>query len=819
MTSLGCDEAVRDFLVESHENLDQLDREFLALEADPSQKRIATIFRTVHTIKGTAGFLGFSRLEKLAHTGETLLARARDGALSLTPEATSLLLAMVDKVRASLRSIENTGKESSDEAAELIADLKRVADGGPPRPATPPPTVSVAPPPPAAAAPPSIIPAAPQPEVRESSAPTKHDPPAFHLPLTSLPPAPRTAVPAAPRTAAPPPPRTAAPPAPRTATPPTARASAPPKRRESLRPDKSAAEAADASSASAIADSTVRIDISLLDRLMNLVGELVLARNRTLQLVANLEDTSLVGALQRLNVITTELQENVMKTRMQSIGTVWNKLPRVVRDLAVACGKQVRVEMQGKETELDRSILEAIRDPLTHIVRNAVDHGIESPNQRAAAGKARTGKVVLRAFHEGGQVIIELADDGAGIDPERIREKALQREVITPDQAARISDHELRQLVFLPGFSTAAKVTNVSGRGVGMDVVKTNIEKIGGTVDLLSQKGQGTTIRIKIPLTLAIVPAVIVESTGQRFAVPQMNLLELVRVEGDKRAALGRIHDAPIYRLRGKMLPLVHLDRVLELERPRPRAGAGAGVVENKAQESDVTNIVVLRADDRTFGLVVDEVHDTEEIVVKPLGSELKHISAIAGATIMGDGSVALILDVLGLSQLAGIVTQNAEKTLAKTEKLEVASAEAVEKKALLVCQIGDNRYTAIPLAQVERLEEFSLSKMETAGTERVIQYRGEILPIIDLSDAFGSSDRGEATMVQTIIYSEDNHHAGLIVDNILDIIESTAEVGRKGAGEGLLGAAVIQGRVTDLVDLKALIHARHPAAIPESAS
>ena len=399
--------------------------------------------------------------------------------------------------------------------------------------------------------------------------------------------------------------------------------------------------------APAVSDSAIRVDVRLLDKLMTLVGELVLARNQIMQYSTSQEDASFLGTVQRFNLLTTELQVNVMKTRMQPIGNIWNKFPRVVRDLAVACGKQARIELEGQETELDKTIIEAIRDPLTHLLRNAIDHGMEPPDERLTRGKPAEGRLLLHAFHQGGKVIIEITDDGKGIDPQRVREKAIHAKLITPEQAARLSERELVNLVFLPGFSTADRVTHFSGRGVGMDVVRTNVEKIGGTVDIESRLGRGTTIKMKIPLTLAIIPALTITVGGDRYAIPQVSLLELVRLEGEQaQRGIEQIHGAPVYRLRGNLLPLVYLNRQLQVESVRP--------------DDDIINIVVLQADDRQFGLVVDAIHDTEEIVVKPLQKQLKGISAFSGATIMGDGKVALILDVLGLAQKAHVISGGA---------------------------------------------------------------------------------------------------------------------------------------------------------------
>ena len=446
---------------------------------------------------------------------------------------------------------------------------------------------------------------------------------------------------------------------------------------------------------------------------MTLVGELVLARNQVMQFSTTQQDPAFLGTVQRLNLLTTELQAGVMKTRMQPIGTVWSKFPRIVRDLALACGKQVRIELEGQETELDKSIIEAIRDPLTHMVRNAVDHGIEPPTERLSRDKPAEGRLHLHASHEGGKIVIEIADDGGGIDPVRVRNKAIQAALITPEQAARMSDRELVNLVFLPGFSTADRVTHFSGRGVGMDVVRTNIEKIGGSVDIESQIGRGTNVRMKIPLTLAIIPALTITTGGDRYAIPQVSLLELVRLEGKQtQKGIEFIQGVPVYRLRGNLLPLVHLDRELQVEPANRPTGE--------------VSIVVIQADDRPFGLVVDDIHDTEEIVVKPLQKQLKGITLFSGATIMGDGRVALILDVLGLAQRAGVVSGVRDRALA--EKTVVAEPKGDRQTLLLFATPGGGRM-AVPLAEVARLEEFPRAAVERAGGQDVVQYRGEIAP------------------------------------------------------------------------------------------
>lgn len=482
-----------------------------------------------------------------------------------------------------------------------------------------------------------------------------------------------------------------------------------------------------------------------------------------------------------------------MKTRMQPIGTVWSKFPRLVRDLATTCGKSVRIEMEGKETELDKTIIEAIKDPLTHLVRNNVDHGIEKPEDRVARGKPAEGCLMLRAYHEGGQVNIEISDDGGGLNLKRIKSKAIDKGIITSDQASRLTDHETAQLIFLPGFSTAEKVSNVSGRGVGMDVVKTNIEKIGGTVDLQSVEGVGTSVKIKIPLTLAIIPALIITNKGNRFAIPQVNLLELVRLEvTDTESAIEWVQSSPVYRLRGRLLPLVFLSQVLN-------PGSSPDM------DRDAINIVVLRVDDRQFGLVVDRINDTEEIVVKPMGKQLKGVPVFAGATIMGDGKVALILDVQGLAHVSQILSKDRNRMNLDCDS---SSKESTNKsQTLLILGTGSNRRLALPISQVSRLEKIPITSLEFTDQQEVVQYRGTILPLIRLSTVFGIEDIPDPNqeLLNVVVYNENDQCYGLVVDRVIDIVETHAEITHASKRKGLLGSAIIQKHVTDLVDLPAV--------------
>jgi two-component system chemotaxis sensor kinase CheA len=751
------DEIVKDFLIESNENLDRLDQELVKLESEPSSTELlSSVFRTIHTIKGSCGFLGFARLEKLAHAGESLLSRLRDGKLLLNTEITSGLLAMVDAVRQMLAAIQATEKDGEEDYAPLIELLASLQEQRPGESslaaigcgATPDLHESIQA---------GRISFAPEPEGQELE---RHD----AVEMVS-----QVAHPAAPVDEAP-----------------------------------AAPQILEARSADAPVE-TIRVGVTLLDRLMNLVGELVLARNQLLQFSNSTQDAGFQAVSQRMNLIATELQEEVMKTRMQPIGNIWSKFPRTVRDLAHSCGKEVRLVMEGQDTELDRTIIEAIKDPLTHLVRNSMDHGIEGPEARKHAGKDPVGVLTLRAFHEGGQVNIEISDDGAGLNRDRIRQKAIERGLISAQQAAGMPDRDIFNLVFLPGFSTAEKITNVSGRGVGMDVVKTNVEKIGGTVDIQSTLGRGTAVRVRIPLTLAIIPALIVTCGGERFAIPQVSLSELVRLDTEGNGkGIELVHGAPVYRLRGRLLPLVYLDRELGIV---DEAGGG----ENRR---GAINIVVLQAEDRQFGLIVDEITDTEEIVVKPLGRQLKGISAYSGATIMGDGRVALILDVPGLALRAKVIAE-ARQTAHEEGRSEAAAEGVWDEHALLLAENGLEGRVAIPLQMVARLEEFPRTVVERAGAQEVMQYRGQIIPLVRLSEIIPSTSDAEmlanAGSIQVVVYSEGGRTVGLIVDRIVDIVEERAAVESLAPRAGIVGSFVTQEHVTDLLDIPAIVREAVP--------
>jgi len=785
-------EAMREFLIESHDNLEQLERDLMSLEADPESDALVNgVFRSIHTIKGTAGFLGFRKLEKLTHVAETLLGDVRAGKLKMGAEITSALLLIVDKVRELLTSIEETSAEiecGSESLADALTKLHEMLLPNAPAKQQPPkaakqPAKQPAKKPAKATAKPSRNP----PKVRKAS-PRKVTPrkPAAKSAKAKIEPAPTPNEPLV-RSQS----ESVVEAAPQTSTQPVVDEQVDRSVPATISPVV-AGKTNNVGVETNAADSTIRVDVALLDRLMTCVGELVLARNQVLQFTHANTDSAFHRTSQRLNLITSELQESVMKTRMQPIGNVWSKFPRLVRDLAGICDKQVRIEMEGKETELDKTIIEAIKDPLTHLVRNTVDHGIERAEVRLKHGKPEEGCLTLRAYHEGGQVNIEICDDGGGINPEAIKAKALERGLMTQEQLSRMSDRDVGNLIFLPGFSTAEKVSNVSGRGVGMDVVKTNIEKIGGTVDLQSRRGVGTIIKIKIPLTLAIIPALIVACDNYRYAIPQVNLLELLRLDRDEfEGKIEWIQSAPVYRLRGRLLPLVYLRDQLQIP---------------KNDHTDALNIVVLRADDRQFGLVVDRINDSEEIVVKPLSSQLKNISVYSGTTIMGDGQVALILDVMGLAQSANVISDTSKGT--KQEFREQLQGNNQDHRTLLVAGIGLTNRVAVELSQVTRLEKIELRTIEIADGREVVQYRGEILSLIRLNDVLGvpSSRDPEDPFIDVIVYSEPERTVGIVVDRIIDIVEQTIEPSKDSQANGRVVSAVIQGQVTDLIDLPAIM-------------
>jgi len=739
------DELTREFLIESQEGLDRMERCLTEFETRPEDAALLDdIFRSVHTIKGTTGFLGFKRLEKLAHAGENLLGLLRDGKLVADRSLISGLLHLLDGLRSILRSIESEEGEASGDDSELIAELEALQN-------------------PALQLIGKLSEAAPKPVAtkRKAQRARRAKPSAPPLSETSLP------APAVIED------RTQQTPETKPLIPEPEIQSAKLKDKPIAAPMASAAE------------STLRVDIVLLNRMMNLVGELVLTRNQVLQATA--ADPRMTMLSRRLDMVTADLRESVMKARMQPVSNIFSKMPRIVRDLSQVLGRRVRLEVEGQETELDKSLLEAIKDPLTHAVRNSLDHGIELPEVRAAAGKNTEGTLKLRAVQEGSHVLIEVQDDGAGIDVAKVCRKAIERGIISNERAAQMGERELLQLIFVPGFSTAAAVTNVSGRGVGMDVVRTNVEKIGGKVEIDSRVGKGTTLRLRIPLTLAIIPALIVHSLGQSFALPQGSLSELVHVPAEEAGStIEYIEGAPLYRLRGNLLPLVFLGRLLRAatdHAPEPRRD---------------NFIAVLDVDGRRFGLVVDGLADPEEIVVKPLSAVLKNIGIYSGATVLGNAELALILDPGAIAAKAGVSISVHEESHSADEQESRNVQKAVE---YLLVEVAGRR-AAVLLDDVLRIEQLPLSRIEYIGYRPVLNFEGKLMPVEDSGGLLGSAQiGGDQSKVIVVVCRERNRHVGIAVSQVLDVA-SGSELFESGTQQRAAGVTLLKDHVTGVVGL-----------------
>ncbi len=838
------DDLLTEFLTETSESLAVIDVELVKFEQDPQDEAIlGNIFRLVHTIKGTCGFLGLPRLESVAHAGENILGKFRDGALQVTPEAVTLILRCIDTIRDLLGELESSGQEPDGEDSEIIGEMNAMAEGrtAGAAPAAAAPAVAEAPVAKAEGTPSANefgapvaqelldevmqaqsagIEAAPDngvaagkqsptgPQTNDFGAPIAQElldevEQAEAAGMTAATPAAIKADVDAERSAdsgmgVPEPVEVAQVPAPveKTATP-------------AKKPEKTA------SKESTVAQSSIRVHVDVLEDLMTLVSELVLTRNQLLQMVRGLDDSEFTVPLQRLSHITSDLQEGVMKTRMQPIGNAWAKLPRIVRDLSVESGKQIDLVMLGAETELDRQVLELIKDPLTHMVRNSADHGLEMPNERADIGKPRKGTITLNAFHEGGHIIIEIADDGKGLNMDRIRQKCLDNGLVSDLELAGMSDQQIQQYIFAAGFSTAEKVTSVSGRGVGMDVVRTNIEKIGGTVELKSIEGKGTTFTIKIPLTLAIVSALIVACCDERFAIPQISVLELVRASLNSDNAIEMINDSPVLRLRNRLLPLISLQTLLKLEKKEveelvvevvetPKDDTNTEIpAEDRAdpveavaeEENDELFIVVTQVGNNTFGIIVDRVFDTEEIVVKPVAPILRDITFYSGNTILGDGSVIMILDPNGIATAAGQMDAT-DMTADSDSNAGVGASD--QKTSLLVFRAGANELKAVPLALVARLEEIDMATAEISHGEVMVQYRGQLMPLVPFDTNHTFKTEGRQPI---LVFTDQERSMGLVVDEIVDIVEDRLKIELATNSVGLVGSAVVAGKATDIID------------------
>lgn len=747
------DDLIVEFLTETNESLQELDTDLITLEQNPNDKNlISKIFRLMHTIKGTCGFLGLPRLETVAHRAENVMGRFRDGNLEVTPEYVSLILQSLDRVRFLLGHIEATSTEPEGNDTDLTEKLDAVYEG---RDAFQSGSAASAP-------------AAPD----ETTAEVPEMPTFDDVRETMAAAAPIDAP-------------VAAPPAPIAAPEPVAAAPAPKEQKEQVA-NKESAE-------SAVANQSLRVNVDVLENLMTMVSELVLTRNQLMQIARNDKDSGFVTPLQRLNHVVSDLQEGVMKTRMQPIGNAWAKLPRIIRDLSVELGKKIDLVMTGQDTELDRQVLEMIKDPLTHMVRNSGDHGIETPAERLKVGKSETGTVHLRAFHEGGHIIIEIADDGRGLPLEKIKKKIISNGLASEEEVARMSAQQIQQYIFHAGFSTADKVTSVSGRGVGMDVVRTNIEKIGGSIEMNSIEGKGSTFSIKIPLTLAIVSSLIVAVGGERFAIPQLAVRELVLVSQKSENRIEMIKNTPVFRLREKLLPLVSLNTLLKL-----------GNNDELHTGFDHKYIIVTQVGGYSFGLIVDQVFDTEEIVVKPVAKILKDLSLFSGNTILGDGSVIMILDPGGIAKATG-ETSMPEDAAAAGKANAALTSDA--KTSLLLFTAGNDAPKAVPLSIISRLENIDLDTIERADGQMLVQYRGTLMPLIPFNDSVEVGKTGQKPL---LVFADRGKSVGIIVDSIVDIREEVIDVQVSKNKPGLVGSAIISGKATEIIEVMHYLNSVH---------
>ncbi len=722
------DDLLREFVTETNESLDVVDVELVRFEQDPSNATIINnVFRLVHTIKGTCGFLGLPRLEALAHAAEALMGRFRDG-VPATTDAVTLILASIDRIKQILESLENEQREPDGADDDLISGLTHMAASLDPKKQQ--------------AAPPQQTVGTLIEQVLERPLLPGEDS------LDDLERAFR-------------------------ATP----VDAPVRRVKPALADNARDDA------ERNGNQSIRVSVDTLEKLMTMVSELVLTRNQLLEIGRRHEESEFKTPLQRLSNVTAELQEGVMKTRMQPIGNAWQKLPRIVRDLSQELGKHIDLEMQGAETELDRQVLDLIKDPLTHMLRNSADHGLETPEERRAAGKPERGRIRLSAWHEGGFIVIQIADDGRGLNTERIKAKAVAQGLATEAELEKLTEQQIHKFIFTPGFSTAQTVTSVSGRGVGMDVVRNNIDQIGGTIDVRSVPGVGVSFTVKIPLTLAIVSALIVESAGDRFAIPQLAVVELVRAHGGSEHRIERIKDTAVLRLRDKLLPVARLSRLL-------------GIAPSAPESAEQGFIVVTQVGTQTFGIVVDAVFHTEEIVVKPMSSKLRHIALFCGNTILGDGSVIMIIDPNGIAQALG--------TTAAVQLQSVAAADAEADRAaqatsLLLFRAGSAQPKAVPLSLVTRLEEIDARKIELSNGRHMIQYRGQLMPLVRMDASVNVRSEGAQPL---LVFSDGMRSMALVVDEIVDIVEDRLDIEVAGGGEGVLGSAIVKGQATEIVDI-----------------
>ncbi|NOQ46267.1 MAG: response regulator [Desulfobulbaceae bacterium] len=815
--SIEDDEILQGFIEESLEHLADIENDLLAIEegrADIDVELVNKVFRAAHSIKGGAGFMGLTVIQNLAHAGENVLGLIRSEKLIPNPDIINVLLLGFDELQVLIEDVDNSNNV---DIKEHVQALNAIYEGGAAaaKPAEKsvkePTTETVAPDP----GPVGQEEAEPEPEpepVEQQSAPEQAEEETVYVPESEPEPVVRQeAAPAQMKTA-----------------------------------KKSLVQKTDTS---------IRVTVSLLDQLMNLAGELVLSRNQLLQTITSGDVRNAEAVGQRIDLVTSELQEAIMLTRMQPIGNVFNKFPRVVRDLSKDLGRLIDLTIVGQDVELDKTIIEAINDPLTHLVRNSVDHGIELPVDRVKKGKDARGLIVLKAYHAAGQVVIEISDDGKGLDGDALAEAAIKKGLITAEQAKAMSDKERINLILLPGFSMAKKVTDVSGRGVGMDVVKTNLDQLGGSIEIESEVGKGSTISIKLPLTLAIIPCQIIMTGGERYAIPQVNLEELLRIPASKvKERIERVGDAEVVRLRGNLLPLIRMADVLDINRTyydfnknQTKEDRRAHIADRRSQKSPLfkeneaaatdqeesgiaaateragqerrqsaasaLNIVVISTGAMKYGLIVDRLQDSEEIVIKPLGRHLQQCRGYAGATIMGDGRIALILDVSNLARMGGLTSlegSDRANELAKAAKDAITAAR--DKQALLTFSSSTVEQFAVPLNQVERVEKIKRKDIEEVGGRRVMQYRGGSLPLVSIDEVAMVQPLSDQDDLIVIVFHLAGKDIGLLAVGPIDAIKISADIDDVTLKQtGIMGSAIISGHTTMLVDIFELVQTINP--------
>lgn len=830
--SIEDDEILQGFIEESLEHLADIENDLLAIEEGGENidvELVNKVFRAAHSIKGGAGFMGLTVIQNLAHAAENVLGLIRSEKLIPTPEIINVLLLASDELQ---QLIEDVGNSNDADITDHVNSLNTIYEGGGTEPK------------PRPAEQEAVAEAEPEPVEEEAKEPEQME--EEELPPESLQEEEPSDTGTVEEEEIP-----SAEPTPEPVKQPvfTAEVSSP-----SAPKPASKGVAKKSKSSTQKSDTSIRVTVSLLDQLMNLAGELVLSRNQLLQTITSGDVRNAEAVGQRIDLVTSELQEAIMLTRMQPIGNVFNKFPRVVRDLSKMLNKQMDLTIVGKDVELDKTIIEAINDPLTHLVRNSVDHGIEPPDERVRKGKDAKGLIVLKAYHEAGQVVIEISDDGKGLDGNILAETAINKGLITPEQAKAMSDKERTNLILLPGFSTAKKVTDVSGRGVGMDVVKTNLDQLGGSIEIESEVGKGSTISIKLPLTLAIIPCQIVMTGGERYAIPQVNLEELLRIPAAKvKERIERVGDAEVVRLRGNLLPLIRLSDVLDIDRTyydpmdgsikpdrrrriadrrsrstpmfkedvlqeEPERKPNGQEQERTSSErrqspASALNIVVVSTGAMKYGLIVDRLHDSEEIVIKPLGRHLQQCKGYAGATIMGDGRIALILDVSNLSRMAGLTSlEGTERASELAEAAKEAITKAKDKQSLLTFSSSDNEQFAVPLNQVERVEKIKRKDIEEVGGRRVMQYRGGSLPLLSIDEVAMVQPLSDRDDLLVIVFNLAGKDVGLLAIGPIDAIEVSADIDDVTLKQtGIMGSAIISGRTTMLVDIFGMVQAINP--------